>query len=302
MKYFIIFHYFKENMETHILEFPIYPKGDPRNSPHVIDDIPEFPELTFYYLEGRNSLCPGDTGVVCFWEGDLAIKLEINGHILELNDHDEKRGDKYQIIINSHKYTFQGIAKWPNPGPIVYIRIRITKELLSTLTSREHDINKVVLQPKGYIQPDYNIVDVMRKADRRSRRDDIVYPDATSIENRLLSSGLSSSRPLSPPRRDHPKIIDETIVKKLGQPFIIELSANASTGYKWILDPLVNLKIVYSGYWSACEGPVPGCGGYDYYLLVGTKKGTTTFSGKYVRSWEPASSSDTHKVIHITIV
>jgi predicted secreted protein len=286
-------------METHILEFPIYPKNDPRNSPHVIDDIPEFPELTFYYLEGRNSLCPGDTGVVCFWEGDLALKLDVNGHILELNDHDEKRGDKYQIVVGSHKYTFQGIAKWPNPGPIVYIRIRITKELLSYLSSSEHNINKVVLQPKSYIQPDYNIVDVMQKTERRSRRDGIVYPDTATIEQKILSNVLSRSRPLSPPRTERSS--DETIVKKLGQPFIIELSANVSTGYKWILDPLINLKIVYSGYWSACEDPVPGCGGYDYYVIVGTKKGSTIFSGKYVRSWEPASSSDTHKVIHITI-
>jgi predicted secreted protein len=170
----------------------------------------------------------------------------------------------------------------------------------------------------------------MQKADRESYEESlesITFPESLK-KNEYISGGLQSLIPIesqkspespespkSPPKNlplllsskiDYSSLIksnvenEEILHYKQNQPFIIELSSNPSTGYKWKIDPLINLKIIYQGYWSTCEKGLPGCGGYEYWVIAGIKKGYTTFSAKYIRSWE-SSSNNIHKEIKIII-
>jgi predicted secreted protein len=73
---------------------------------------------------------------------------------------------------------------------------------------------------------------------------------------------------------------------RLGELFTVRLSANASTGYKWEVETTPGLSIVGTDYESSCDEPVPGCGGYNIWILKGTRKGTQQFTGRYRQSWE----------------
>lgn len=59
-------------------------------------------------LSVENSLCSTEPGVTCFWEGILAIKLEIEGKTVNIDDHDVKHNKSSTITVNGKTYTFQG--------------------------------------------------------------------------------------------------------------------------------------------------------------------------------------------------
>lgn len=67
-----------------------------------------FPELELTYLEGKNALCPSN--VRCFWEGDLTLKLRVNGEEIVLNDHDRRRKKESVVETDQYRYIFQGVS------------------------------------------------------------------------------------------------------------------------------------------------------------------------------------------------
>lgn len=73
-----------------------------------------------------------------------------------------------------------------------------------------------------------------------------------------------------------------------GKDFIIKLSSNATTGYKWKLSNEVNpafLKPNGSEY-LAPGNPIPGAGGYELWKFTALKKGDAEIKLKYFRPWE----------------
>jgi hypothetical protein len=113
-------------MEIIDVKFPIYGLIEP----HPIDPIAALPELNFYYYESDDRRCPrgGMKTLVCFWEGDITLTLGINGHIIELNNHDERNGFIHEIVLGRYKYTFQGIMDYPYHEDDLRLRVRVTRE------------------------------------------------------------------------------------------------------------------------------------------------------------------------------
>lgn len=67
-------------------------------------------ELHKCVVRGSQSICGSRLGlnIVCFWEGDLAVTLEIAGQTITINDHDKRRDRTSEITIGTTTYTFQG--------------------------------------------------------------------------------------------------------------------------------------------------------------------------------------------------
>ena len=386
--------------------FPIYPSGDKRGNPHLLEKIPQFPELIIKYLEGHNHLCPTDKykTIVCFWEGDLELTIEVNETIIKLNDHDEKKNESATITVGNNKYIFQGTMrssnskhslqqtmKESNSDSIVYIKVKITKIPITTAHQSIDGITRHVpsmeskrfyytknnitssnlptLSSNLYLSPNLSTSDLPTcsnfsksyynlpslpslptsnltssnlpacnlpvpasdspvPAYNLSTAPNLPSPNlpssnlpacnlpacnlpssnlpssnlpavnlpfsnlvrsnlpssnlpASQLNSIPLSSDLSLSSSLLPGNND-----SEFKHYHLGQPFIIELYANASTGYNWHLGQLKGLEIIFEGSWSPCSDGKPGCGGYKYWLVKGTQKGSAIFRAKYVRSWE----------------
>ena len=70
-----------------------------------------FPELAIVYLRSENNLCASRFGVklMCFWEGDLNVTLEVDGKEIIVNDHDQKNSVSQTIQTDDYSYVFQGI-------------------------------------------------------------------------------------------------------------------------------------------------------------------------------------------------
>ena len=77
----------------------------------------------------------------------------------------------------------------------------------------------------------------------------------------------------------------------MGEPFIVTVYQNITTGYSWKFQKSDNLQIVTKTSWNTCEPGISGCGGYLSLVLIGTQKGPATLEGEYSRSWEPSSAS-----------
>jgi predicted secreted protein len=72
----------------------------------------------------------------------------------------------------------------------------------------------------------------------------------------------------------------------VGQPFVIHLDENPSTGYRWKVETSPGLKIIDEVLSSSCPKNYTGCPRVRTFILKGTKRGIQTFSGVYSRSWE----------------
>lgn len=71
--------------------------------------VNEFPELNITVLHSENHLCPSNyTNVICFWEGDLSLTLDVNGTEITLNDHDSRKDKTSVIQTTEYEYKFQG--------------------------------------------------------------------------------------------------------------------------------------------------------------------------------------------------
>ena len=112
--------------------------------------FPDLPELNVVYQAFENRLCStryGSSGPKCFWEGDLEITLNINGHIITINDHDKKqhkvtpfdlkRAIDYQQgigqLIVGNTYLIQGIGVEiaDNNRNQTYLKFIIVKQPIS---------------------------------------------------------------------------------------------------------------------------------------------------------------------------
>ncbi len=81
--------------------------------------------------------------------------------------------------------------------------------------------------------------------------------------------------------RDHPRID-----VKAGDPFVVELAANPTTGYQWqpAFDPAA-LKLVERDF--SLPGAAIGGGGVERFRFESLAAGASQLSFAYQRSWEP---------------
>lgn len=82
-------------------------------------------------------------------------------------------------------------------------------------------------------------------------------------------------------------VLDDIIHIKspIHKSFKLKLSSNPSTGSTWKVDIDSELETISHKYESACNEPIPGCGGYEVWTLIGHEKGVYTFEGRYGQQW-----------------
>ncbi len=81
------------------------------------------------------------------------------------------------------------------------------------------------------------------------------------------------------------------IKAKIGEPFIIELSSNVTTGYEWQVDGILdNNKLeLINHFYAPPQKIIPGRGGKEIYEFIPVSKGKTGIRFKYIRPWEKSS-------------
>ncbi len=73
----------------------------------------------------------------------------------------------------------------------------------------------------------------------------------------------------------------------VGQEFVIELEANPTTGYSWVIaSPLEGKLVLEHTSYTPEEGPRLGAGGKEYWRFDGAAAGTVKLLFNYVRPWE----------------
>ncbi|SOB74035.1 hypothetical protein BQ9231_00152 [Cedratvirus lausannensis] len=89
-----------------ILEFEIPLKDGIKGTKLLI------PGLDVSIVSYRSSLCPSNynKSIVCFWEGDLEVVLQVGNKTITLNDHDKKNNKEHHYNTNTHEYIFKGLG------------------------------------------------------------------------------------------------------------------------------------------------------------------------------------------------
>jgi inhibitor of cysteine peptidase len=95
-----------------------------------------------------------------------------------------------------------------------------------------------------------------------------------------------------------------TIETKIGEPFIIKLESNVTTGYSWRLaelEPGIVEKIgnVYKP--TKTQDRIVGSGGIEEWTFKAVAKGKVTITLEYVRPWEK-DVAPVHKAVYQVIV
>ncbi len=113
----------------------------------------------------------------------------------------------------------------------------------------------------------------------------------------LLSAACTHLRgpaPLALGPSDSGKSFDLVV----GQTLTIRLAANPSTGYQWQVvtqpDP-ATIIVTDSGY-DRPASDAAGAAGQAWWTLRATAAGSTSFSLRYVRPWEPAADAQTFTI------
>ncbi|MBN1972768.1 MAG: protease inhibitor I42 family protein [Sedimentisphaerales bacterium] len=80
-----------------------------------------------------------------------------------------------------------------------------------------------------------------------------------------------------------------SIVKKVGESFVIKLESNRTTGYSWRLAELKSgivekVSDVYKP--NETAGNIVGSGGIEEWTFKAVAKGTVTITLEYARPWE----------------
>jgi inhibitor of cysteine peptidase len=94
---------------------------------------------------------------------------------------------------------------------------------------------------------------------------------------------------------------DQTLRLTVGQPAVIELEENPSTGYRWVVDAKAGvnasiLRIDDRGFSRSSAGkPLLGAPGTHRWSIEATSAGNASISFVYGRSWE-AAVIRTHQV------
>jgi predicted secreted protein len=79
---------------------------------------------------------------------------------------------------------------------------------------------------------------------------------------------------------------DQEIVASVGEPFVVELEGNATTGYQWQLEfDESKLKLIGDEYRPG--GGSVGVGGQHRFTLQPVASGQASILAKYKRAWEP---------------
>lgn len=79
---------------------------------------------------------------------------------------------------------------------------------------------------------------------------------------------------------------DQEIVASVGEPFVVELEGNATTGYEWKLEfDESKLKLIEDKYLPAGTGGVGG-GGQHRFTLQPVAAGQASILARYKRAWE----------------
>jgi predicted secreted protein len=85
---------------------------------------------------------------------------------------------------------------------------------------------------------------------------------------------------------------DGAITATIGTSFEIELAANATTGYQWVLAGQVAPTVVpISQQYLAPATALPGAGGWERFRFTASARGHTLVRLEYRRSFEPASTA-----------
>jgi inhibitor of cysteine peptidase len=81
---------------------------------------------------------------------------------------------------------------------------------------------------------------------------------------------------------------DQMISASVGEPFVIELEGNPTTGYKWDLQlDSSKVKIIDRQYQAS--GGAMGSGGKERFTLQPVASGETSIRALYKRVWEPSA-------------
>jgi len=79
---------------------------------------------------------------------------------------------------------------------------------------------------------------------------------------------------------------DQEIVASVGEPFVVELGGNATTGYQWQLEfDESKLKLIGDEYQPSGGGV--GGGGQHRFTLQPVAAGQASILARYKRAWEP---------------
>jgi len=101
--------------------------------------------------------------------------------------------------------------------------------------------------------------------------------------------------PSQPPPDD-----DETVKKiKVSESFVIELTSNPTTGYRWEADFDDELISLDKSEYIPDLPELIGSGGVEKFTFTGLKAGTTEITMNYKRPWEDESIET--KIFEITI-
>ncbi len=79
---------------------------------------------------------------------------------------------------------------------------------------------------------------------------------------------------------------DAHIKAKVGEPFIIELEGNTTTGYRWQLDPEQDKLRLLNEEYVAQGGGAVGAGGKFVFTVEPIAPGEATIRARYKRPWD----------------
>lgn len=95
---------------------------------------------------------------------------------------------------------------------------------------------------------------------------------------------------------------NDDVTLQIGQQLVVELDANATTGYSWsVVDSNDNyLKSEGEKYTVSpnCQPMMVGCGGVSSFTYTAMTKGSGTLTLKYAQSWDAESLAQTVKVTY----
>jgi inhibitor of cysteine peptidase len=88
------------------------------------------------------------------------------------------------------------------------------------------------------------------------------------------------------------------IAASVGEPFVIELESNPTTGYEWQLDvDESRVKVVGRQYRRGGEGV--GAGGSELFTLQPVKSGDVSIRAEYKRAWEASGVESREFRLHV---
>lgn len=95
----------------------------------------------------------------------------------------------------------------------------------------------------------------------------------------------------------------KTISVSVGEPFMVRLAENPSTGYSWNLTFDDGLKLDNDQY-VAREVPanIVGSGGNHEWTFTPEKQGMYVISGIYKRPWEPTTGSEQRFMLTVNVI